>query len=236
MQLFGEEEPNSDDPYAIPNVMLHNRQLSRVTGSPQGGATDCSSDVSPNTNVSRSSRAVHGQASKEKKQVPRSRSDPLIATQKLPSLQKERPTNEMQLSRAWATRLEKGRGFKGLLGGGSKERELIHCQCNFSEEEGEMVSRVLLKSTNQRLLLSDQLNQVQCGFCYTWQHTHCYGYGPEEVPETHACYSCLFQDVDTPRLAELKDLALTRRCLWLLYGHAPPKSQAELAKALGTWK
>lgn len=134
MQLVGEEESNTDDPYAIPDVMLHNRQLSRVTGSPQGGATDYSDVVSPETNISRSSRTLRGGAYKAKKRGSRSPSDPLVATQELPSLQYKQPTNRMQLSRAWATRLEKGSGFKGPLRGGSKERELIHCQCNFQRK------------------------------------------------------------------------------------------------------
>ncbi|KAI4187046.1 MAG: hypothetical protein L6R41_003072 [Letrouitia leprolyta] len=67
-------------------------------------------------------------------------------------------------------------------------------------------------------------NTIEAGFVDSGHH---------RSQEIHACYSCLFKDVDPKLLAELKDFALTRQCLWLFYAQDPPKSQAELIRALG---
>ncbi|KAL8942262.1 MAG: hypothetical protein Q9211_001464 [Gyalolechia sp. 1 TL-2023] len=214
MQLIGEEEPHSDELYGIPDRMLHNRKLSRVTGSPQGESPEYDNGGSPNQSTS--SCASHGEAPEDNSiQIIQSPTPSLVATPRLPSPGNGWPMSEMQLSQALFAQLEQRRISRGCVEGGNDARDAIHCQCNLSEKEGAM---------------------VQCSFCHTWQHCHCYGYDVESFPERHACYSCLFGDVDTKRLAELKEFALTRRCLWLIYSQDSPKSQAELTRALGMFK
>ncbi|KAL9005372.1 MAG: hypothetical protein Q9188_001857 [Gyalolechia gomerana] len=234
MQLVGEEEPHSDELYGIPDRMRHNRKLSRVTGSPQCESPEYGNGGSPNKGTS--SCASHSEALEDHSiQSTQSPAPSLVATQRLPSPGNERPMSEMQLSRAWFAQLEQRRVSRGFVGGGSDKRELIRCQCNLSEKEGAMV-RSVPHDINQYLLWSNGLSQVECHFCHTWQHCHCYGYDFESLQEIHVCYSCLFENVDTKRLAELKELAITRRCLWLFYGQDPPKSQAELTRTLGMLK
>ncbi|OCL02733.1 hypothetical protein AOQ84DRAFT_348717 [Glonium stellatum] len=73
------------------------------------------------------------------------------------------------------------------------ENDIVVCQCGWNEEEDDMIN---------------------CSFCNTWQHLHCYGYrGSDDprIPAIHACYQCLLQDKEGPLLRELKDLALLRR-------------------------
>ncbi|OCK84967.1 hypothetical protein K432DRAFT_439681 [Lepidopterella palustris CBS 459.81] len=73
------------------------------------------------------------------------------------------------------------------------ERDFVVCQCGWNEEEDDMIN---------------------CSFCDTWQHLHCYGYRGSDDPriaKVHACYQCLLQDKEMPLLRELKDLALLRR-------------------------
>lgn len=76
--------------------------------------------------------------------------------------------------------------------------------------------------------------QVQCTYCKNWQHDHCYGYISSVLPDAdaHACYRCLFAQDDPTKLRQLENLALARRCLWLLYGPNPPSTQAELKRRL----
>ena len=73
---------------------------------------------------------------------------------------------------------------------------------------------------------------MQCDCCGTWQHYHCYGFLHEHPGKNHFCYQCLFEDVDKPRLEDLKRLAQFRRALFVLY-EEKPRSQSALMKILG---
>lgn len=138
MQLVGEEEPHADELYGIPDCMLHNRRLSRVTGSPQYESPEYDGG-SPS--MGRSSCASLCEALEDNStQLTQSAAPSLIATQRLPSPQSKRPVREMQLCRPWLARLEQERASRGFVRGGSEERYSVHCQCNLSDKAGAMVS------------------------------------------------------------------------------------------------
>ena len=75
----------------------------------------------------------------------------------------------------------------------TRDGDIVYCQCNCKEEEGEMVA---------------------CTVCDTWQHLHCYGYtGAEDprLPDEHTCYQCLLGDAEPEVLVTLRQLAVRRR-------------------------
>ncbi|KAK5131638.1 hypothetical protein LTR08_000765 [Meristemomyces frigidus] len=78
-----------------------------------------------------------------------------------------------------------------------KGEDIVLCQCGHSEEEGEM---------------------IECTFCKTWQHLHCYGYtgtSDPRVPEDHICYQCLLGGEEQGLLDKVRALALKRRGMHL---------------------
>ncbi|KAF2493327.1 hypothetical protein BU16DRAFT_583445 [Lophium mytilinum] len=78
------------------------------------------------------------------------------------------------------------------------EKDITICQCGWDQDEDDMIN---------------------CSFCDTWQHLHCYGYcGSDDprIPVVHACYNCLLQDKEAPRLPEMRDLALQRRGMHII--------------------
>ncbi|KAL8807617.1 MAG: hypothetical protein Q9182_000601 [Xanthomendoza sp. 2 TL-2023] len=144
--------------------------------------------------------------------TPKSLPETILATQELPQRsQQDHPRKIMKLSGDWAALLENKAAKTPIDRRVDVDADQVHCQCNFFGEEGEM---------------------VQCSYCHTWQHTHCYGYISVAIPGEHACYRCLFEDFDTPRLEKLEDFARTRRSLWMLFGQEPPSSQSELKRRL----
>ncbi|KAL9030720.1 MAG: hypothetical protein Q9196_001192 [Gyalolechia fulgens] len=135
------EEPHSDELYGIPDRMLHNRKLSRVTGSPQGESPEYDNGGSPNQSTS--SCASHGEAPEDNSiQIIQSPTPSLVATPRLPSPGNGWPMSEMQLSQALFAQLEQRRISRGCVEGGNDARDAIHCQCNLSEKEGAMVRSV----------------------------------------------------------------------------------------------
>lgn len=209
MQLVGDEDFHPEDLYGIPNGMLHNRTVSRVTNTPQSAGFQRQGSPGSEANLTNDLDKLHDQSLEDLTHI----SDSMIATQKLPSpSQPDRPAKKMRLSGSWALRMEERIRVQAPVPRVAVGAHVVHCQCWFLGDEGEM---------------------VQCSFCDTYQHLRCYGYLPQECPKTHACYRCLFQGHDDQRLSELQDLALTRRCLWILYGHDVPRSHAELARRLG---
>lgn len=189
--------------------MLHNRTVSRVTNTPQSAGVQRLGSPISDANLTDDLDKIHDRSLEDLTHI----SDSMIATQKLPSQsQPDRPAKKMRLSRSWVRRMEEKAGVQGPAPEVAVGAHAVNCQCGFVGGEGEM---------------------VQCSFCDTYQHVRCYGYFPQDVPETHACYHCLFQSHDDQRLGELQDLALTRRCLWILYGHDFPQNQAGLARRLG---
>ncbi|CAL8580240.1 hypothetical protein XPA_005970 [Xanthoria parietina] len=246
MQLVGEDQVNPDDLYGIPERMHYHRTMSRVVDSPQDRAKVRSNDcfplfgdkseqpgisypawneggihIPPNpldtlgSNPSKgrtlpetSPSTIIANLTKGCSHVSQSVQDDFIATQRLPA--PDPSQHYIRLSRETARRLEE-RGAPDWTA--SEDGEHVYCQCNFNQEEGKI---------------------VQCTYCKNWQHDHCYGYISSVLPDAdaHACYRCLFAQDDPTKLRQLENLALARRCLWLLYGPNPPSTQAELKRRL----
>lgn len=75
------------------------------------------------------------------------------------------------------------------------EKEVVFCQCGHNIEEAEI---------------------VECAYCGTWQHLHCYGYtGADDprLPDDHACYQCLLGIEEPLSLTKLQHLAAKRRAM-----------------------
>lgn len=95
-----------------------------------------------------------------------------------------------------------------------KKGHVTLCQCGYEKEEGDM---------------------VECTYCGTWQHLHCYGYtGTDDsrLPEDHTCYQCLLGDEEQAVLVKLQDLALKRRGMHLALQKGL-RTQRDFATALG---
>ncbi|KAF2089473.1 DNA-binding protein [Saccharata proteae CBS 121410] len=109
-------------------------------------------------------------------------------TLKLPSLQLSKNKLSELLDRHKSLVLHRTPGPRK-----NQDEDILDCQCGCNNEEDDMIN---------------------CSFCETWQHLHCYGYrGVDDprIPSTHACYRCLLEDKEVPLLHELKNLALLRR-------------------------
>ncbi|KAI4131269.1 MAG: hypothetical protein LQ338_001294 [Usnochroma carphineum] len=92
MQRVGEEDAGSDNLYAIPDKMLHNTILSRVTGTPQA---QIGRSCSPQIVTPRTRHVAKLRGSEERTQAPRDSPDSLIATSQLPAVaQTERCMDE----------------------------------------------------------------------------------------------------------------------------------------------
>jgi hypothetical protein len=99
-------------------------------------------------------------------------------------------------------------------GGRTADGQMVLCQCAFGNEEGEM---------------------VQCSYCTTWQHLHCYGYtGGEDprLPEDHVCYWCLLGDTDVENYKNLQQLAVRRRAMFHV-ARSGLRTRTDFSKALG---
>ncbi|KAI9838344.1 MAG: hypothetical protein M1819_005612 [Sarea resinae] len=93
--------------------------------------------------------------------------------------------------------------------------DIVSCQCGWEDEEDGM---------------------VQCEFCKTWQHLHCYGFKEEDdpaLPEGHVCYNCLLHGIDPLLLERLKTLSLYRRAVDIIYGLGYPSNERGFVQLLG---
>lgn len=92
----------------------------------------------------------------------------------------------------------------------------VHCECNTTVEEENMVSRPqkTWKTT------SDMLCKLRCICCGKSQHIECYGYrgkADPRIPSQQACYSCLLPaDQDKKLLGEMQSIALERRIVHVI--------------------
>lgn len=96
---------------------------------------------------------------------------------------------------------------------GSSVSHWILCQCGHNSEEGAMVRGPMLSAA---ITLADSYFQVQCSYCETWQHLHCYGFTDNEdrrLPDQHACYRCVIGTTDQKLMAILQELVLKRRAM-----------------------
>ncbi|KAL8653204.1 MAG: hypothetical protein Q9210_002246 [Variospora velana] len=141
MQRVGEEDAQSDHLYTIPDKMLHNRVLSRITGSPQAGLASSSL---PQTLL-------------------QGRSEPPVPTQEVtaPSRAKMPGNNSMQLSQFWAERLKR-RASKRPSRDESTGGILVDCQCHHSKDEGEMVrDNEISKGLKDRQLVTNLVQRLK---------------------------------------------------------------------------
>lgn len=76
--------------------------------------------------------------------------------------------------------------------------------------------------------------QVECEFCFTWQHLHCYGYRETKPLEdqTHVCYRCLLEGTEDALLLKMTEIAQVRRALWFLYDEAFSRSKKTVSQTL----
>ncbi|KAI4196004.1 MAG: hypothetical protein LQ350_006836 [Teloschistes chrysophthalmus] len=98
MQLVGDEGFHPEDLYGIPNGMLHNRTVSRVTNTPQSAGVQRLGSPISDANLTDDLDKIHDRSLEDLTHI----SDSMIATQKLPSQsQPDRPAKKMRLSRSW---------------------------------------------------------------------------------------------------------------------------------------
>lgn len=77
--------------------------------------------------------------------------------------------------------------------------------------------------------------QVQCSYCSTWQHLHCYGYtgaADPRLPEEHVCYWCLLGDTDVENYKNLQKLAVRRRAVFHV-AKSGLRTRTDLSKVMG---
>lgn len=108
--------------------------------------------------------------------------------------------------------------------------QVVLCQCGYEGEEGDMVSSSLSTSYNRANGL-----QVECVYCETWQHLHCYGYldtQDDQLPDDHVCYRCLLRDNASQQVLDhLKTVALQRRTVYVSR-HQGVRTLKELATTM----
>lgn len=66
---------------------------------------------------------------------------------------------------------------------------------------------------------------MTCSFCHTCQHLLCYGFeslDDPRIPDTHACYQCLFEPDETNLLREMNTIVLLRRALRVILNEGFP--------------
>jgi len=96
----------------------------------------------------------------------------------------------------------------------TKKGDVVLCQCGYNKDEGDM---------------------VECTYCNTWQHLHCYGYtgaSDPRLPDDHICYQCLMGDEEQATLTKLQALALKRRGMHFALQNGL-KNQRDFATDLG---
>ncbi|KAI5361915.1 Putative HORMA domain, Zinc finger, FYVE/PHD-type, Zinc finger, RING/FYVE/PHD-type [Septoria linicola] len=97
----------------------------------------------------------------------------------------------------------------------AKKIDVVLCQCGHAEEEDDMIN---------------------CSFCGTWQHLHCYGFtGTDDprLPDDHACFQCLLGGHDDTLLVNLREVALKRRAMSFALQHGLQRNREDLAKSMG---
>ncbi|KAK4545923.1 hypothetical protein LTR36_002487 [Oleoguttula mirabilis] len=124
------------------------------------------------------------------------------------------PTKASELERDQRRLRQHAHDLAKRKGRKTKNGEVVLCQCGYMEEEDGM---------------------VECTYCGTWQHLHCYGYtGSDDprLPEDHTCYQCLLGDGEEDLLLKLQSLAMKRRGMHLAVKKGV-KTQRDFATDLG---
>ncbi|KAG4304964.1 hypothetical protein PORY_001639 [Pneumocystis oryctolagi] len=99
------------------------------------------------------------------------------------------------------------------------DMSVIRCECgDIAEDSGDM---------------------IQCYVCQAWVHAWCYGFisgNDERLPDDHSCYSCLLQKSEPALYESMKDLALFRRALMIVWEEGLPRNIIEFSDRLGCSK
>ncbi|KAI4105795.1 MAG: hypothetical protein L6R37_002542 [Teloschistes peruensis] len=126
MQLVGDEDFQHEDLYGIPNGMLHNRTVSRVTNTPQSAGLQRLGSPGSAANLAVDLDILHDRSLEDLTHI----SDSMIATQKLPSQsQPDRPVKKMTLSWSWVRRMEEKAGVQDPVPGVVAGAHVVNCQC-----------------------------------------------------------------------------------------------------------
>ncbi|KAL0633906.1 hypothetical protein Q9L58_007209 [Maublancomyces gigas] len=128
---------------------------------------------------------------------------------------------KLKLSRAKTIELKKKgkRPFerRGKINDGTEgSQDHISCECGDERLEEDMIC---------------------CDNCDEWQHTDCYGFASAQdprIPDYHVCYSCLLEKNEGKLLEEMRNMALFRRALKIIWrlGNFPTSNKA-FANKLG---
>lgn len=98
----------------------------------------------------------------------------------------------------------------------NEDMNMIRCECgDTAEDSGDM---------------------IQCFVCHSWVHAWCYGFisgDDERLPDDHSCYACLLQKSEPVLYESMKDLALFRRALMIVWEEGLPKNITEFSNRLG---
>lgn len=106
--------------------------------------------------------------------------------------------------------------FRRSNGGTRGSQDHINCECGHEKFEEDMIC---------------------CDNCDEWQHTDCYGFASAQdarIPDYHVCYSCLLGKNEGKLLEEMRNMALFRRALKIIWrlGNFPTSNKA-FANKLG---
>ncbi|KTW25949.1 hypothetical protein T552_03223 [Pneumocystis carinii B80] len=106
--------------------------------------------------------------------------------------------------------------LRNTVKGSAKDNDVIRCECgDVSEDSGDM---------------------IQCYVCQSWVHAWCYGFisgKDERLPDDHSCYSCLLRKFEPVLYENMKDLALFRRALMIVWEEGLPENNSEFSNRLG---
>lgn len=106
---------------------------------------------------------------------------------------------------------------RGRINGDTRgSQDHINCECGHDKFEEDVIC---------------------CDNCDEWQHTDCYGFASAQdtrIPDYHVCYSCLLGKNEGKLLEEMRNMALFRRALKIIWrlGNFPPSNKA-FANKLG---
>ncbi|KAG5517931.1 hypothetical protein PMAC_000386 [Pneumocystis sp. 'macacae'] len=105
--------------------------------------------------------------------------------------------------------------LKDTIKENSGDTSIIRCECGDIAEDGDM---------------------IQCYVCQSWVHAWCYGFisgNDERLPDEHSCYSCLLRKSEPVLYETMKDLALFRRGLMIVWEEGLPRNIVEFSDRLG---
>lgn len=101
----------------------------------------------------------------------------------------------------------------------TRDDQVVRCEC--SCDQGELLMVIRFSLTASAFYAKHQVSQLHCICCLKLQHYHCYGFALNTHINEHYCYQCLLEDTHGQLLGDMKNLAIFRRALWILYEQSP---------------